>query len=243
MRVPHIYETHEILQENYEFLLNEDASAHLCRVLRFKSGNVFTVFDKEGKVFNCKIEKEGKKALVKTSNLIDMNNESPLYIELGQVISRGDKMDFTIQKATELGVNAITPLMSTRCGVKLDEKRMEKKIASWQKVAIAACEQSLRQKVPVINNLSNVKDWCAQSEGFLNLTLDPRSSTKISELKLDGISKIRLLIGSEGGFTEDEVKTSFDNNFKGISLGPRILRTETAALVCLSILGSHFGDL
>ena len=172
---------------------------------------------------------------------MSVNVESPLFIELGQVISRGDKMEFTIQKAVELGISKITPLYSSRCGVKLDDKRKDKKVEQWQKIAISACEQCGRNVVPKVGEITNIDDWYSKDPEALSLTLDPKASIKLSEIKLK--SKLRLLIGPEGGLDDSEIQKASENNFVGVTLGPRILRTETAALAALSILGCTFGDL
>lgn len=151
-------------------------------------------------------------------------------------------MDLTVQKAVELGIFEITPLTSIRCNVKLDEKRSLKKVESWQKIAVSACEQSGRAFVPKVNEITDLKTWCKKDADALNLTLDPLSSLRLKDLKPTS-AKIRLLIGPEGGLSQEEINEAAQCGFIGVSLGPRILRTETAALVALSILGSHFGDL
>ena len=242
MRLVRIYEGTSPLFTNSEFTLNEDGTGHLLRVLRMGVNDTFSIFDGHGNEYEAIILKCGKKALCKTLNPIERKSTSPLFIELAQVISRGDKMDFTLQKATELGVNAIYPLTSARCGVKLDAKRMEKKEQSWQKIVISACEQCYRADVPKIYNTSNLASFIQDDSDIVKVTLDPYANTKLKDLNLDK-KRVRLLIGPEGGFDASEVQMAKDHGYIGVSLGPRILRTETAALVAISILGSHFGDL
>ncbi len=242
MRTVRIYEGEANLTPGTAFKLSEDGFGHLCRVLRFKEGDVFVVFDGKGHEYNAKLLDVKKQALALCGEAICRNNESPLEIELGQVISRGDKMEFTIQKAVELGISKITPLYSSRCGVKLDEKRQERKIQQWQKIANSACEQCYRNVVPTVNQVMDLNAWCESGESAsLNLTLDPKAKIKIKDLNIKG--KIRLLIGPEGGLSDDEIAKSKDAGFIGVTLGPRILRTETAALAALCVLGAHFGDL
>lgn len=242
MRTVRIYEPQGNLHENMEITLSENGSGHLCRVLRFKEGDLFNIFDGIGHEFKAKLVRSGNKAAAQILETVANSSESPLQIELGQVISRGDKMDLTVQKAVELGIFEITPLTSIRCNVKLDEKRSLKKVDSWQKIAVSACEQSGRSFVPKVNEITDLKTWCSKDREALNLTLDPLSSLRLKDLKPTA-AKIRLLIGPEGGLSQDEINDAAESGFIGVSLGPRILRTETAALVALSILGSHFGDL
>ncbi|GAB7195183.1 hypothetical protein OS31_11920 [Dickeya oryzae] len=152
------------------------------------------------------------------------------------------KMEFTIQKSIELGVNIITPLLSERCGVKLDGERLEKKIAQWQKIAIAACEQCGRNRIPDIRPVQTLESWCAESDNGLKLNLHPRASQHINTLPLP-VSRIRLLIGPEGGLSADEIAMTATQGFTDILLGPRVLRTETTALTAITALQVRFGDL
>lgn len=229
------------LNLNDTFTLDDDGFGHLIRVLRFKQGDDFIVFDGLGNEYNATLVEVTKKATFKCISKIERNVESPLAVELGQVISRGDKMEFTIQKATELGIHSITPLYSSRCGVKLDTKREEKKVEQWQKIAIAACEQSGRNVVPVVNEITLIDDWYKLGENTLSLTLDPKANKKLTEIEPK--QNVRLLIGPEGGLSAEEIDNAAKAGFQGVTLGPRILRTETAALAALSILGCTFGDL
>ena len=171
------------------------------------------------------------------------DKESNLSIHLGQVISRGDRMEFTIQKSVELGVNVITPLWSERCGVKLDGERMDKKIQQWQKIAIAACEQCGRNVVPEIRPLMKLQDWCAENDGALKLNLHPRAQYSIKTLPSIPKEGVRLLIGSEGGLSPQEIAQTEQQGFTEILLGKRVLRTETASLAAISALQIYFGDL
>ena len=226
-----------------EFCLDDDGFGHLIKVLRFKQDDPFTVFNGlETYEYEAVLtEVTNKKASFKCLKKIERNVESPLLIELGQVVSKGDKMEFTIQKACELGIYKITPLYSQRCNVKLDDKRKDKKQEQWQKIAISACEQCGRTIVPKVAPITNIDTWYQENRDYLNLTLDPRANVPLSKIQIQ--KRLRLLVGPEGGLDESEVNHALEFNFKGVSLGPRILRTETAALAALSILGSAFGDL
>jgi 16S rRNA (uracil1498-N3)-methyltransferase len=170
------------------------------------------------------------------------DNESPLNLHLGQVISRGEKMEFTIQKSIELGVNTITPLFSERCGVKLDGERLEKKLQQWQKIAIAACEQCGRNRIPEIRPAMQLEAWCNEQDDSLKLNLHPRASHSINTLPLP-VSHVRLLIGPEGGLSAEEIAMTSGYGFTDILLGPRVLRTETTALTAITALQVRFGDL
>lgn len=242
MRVPRIYHP-EFIHQLGALSLDEDAAGHVGRVLRMKEGQEVLLFDGSGAEFPATISEVTKKNVtVEISERIERSCESPLDLHLGQVISRGDKMEFTIQKSVELGVNTITPLISERCGVKLDAKRFEKKLAQWQKIAIAACEQSGRNIVPTIRPIMQLEEWCGEPSTALKLNLHPRAKYSINTLP-EPISKVRLLIGPEGGLSADEIGMTEQYQFEETLLGPRVLRTETAALTAITALQVRFGDL
>lgn len=158
------------------------------------------------------------------------------------MISRGDKMDFTIQKSVELGVTCITPLFSERCGVKLPADRLEKKREQWQKVVISACEQCGRNVVPEVRIPMELDAWLAEETQELKLNLHPRAPYSINTLPVPEHG-VRLLIGPEGGLSSDEIARTVQEDFKEMLLGPRVLRTETAALTAITALQCRFGDL
>lgn len=241
MRTVRICQYQAKLELNTPLTLDEDGFGHLIRVLRFNKDDEFVVFDGLGHEYEAVLTEAGKNATYVCTKEIVRNVESPVFVELGQVISRGDKMEFTIQKAVELGIGEITPLYSSRCGVKLDEKRQQKKVEQWQKIAIAACEQCGRNVVPKVNDITDISKWYDAAPDALSITLDPKADAKLSTLEIP--SKLRLLIGPEGGLSEEEIDKAAQSGFKGVTLGPRILRTETAALAALSILGCTYGDL
>ncbi|WP_105257929.1 16S rRNA (uracil(1498)-N(3))-methyltransferase [Pseudoalteromonas sp. T1lg88] len=242
MRVPHIYEPAS-LEQGIELDLGDDAAGHIGRVLRMQSGNQISLFNGEGGEYLCEILIASKKQLrVKVLEFNDFECESPLAIHLGQVISRGDKMDFTIQKSVELGVSEITPLFSERCGVKLAADRLAKKHQQWQKIAIAAAEQCGRNRITTIHEPMTLEQWLQQSTKATKLTLHPRAEHSIKTLAAPS-SGVRFLVGPEGGFSDEEIASSHNNGFMDIRLGPRVLRTETAALTVLSALQLEFGDL
>src|SRR5690606_29620786 len=205
-------------------------------VLRMKEGQEVLLFDGSGAQFPAEITEVSKKqVLVKVTQREENSSESPLDLHLGQVISRGEKMEFTIQKSVELGVNTITPLISERCGVKLDEKRFEKKLAQWQKIAISACEQCGRNIIPEIRPIMSLEAWCAEEYDGLKLNLHPRAKYSINTLPAP-VNKVRLLIGPEGGLSAEEIDMTQTYHFEETLLGPRVLRTETAALTAITAL-------
>ncbi|MFS2261221.1 16S rRNA (uracil(1498)-N(3))-methyltransferase [Vibrio vulnificus] len=242
MRIPRIYHP-ETIQLLGVIALSDDAAGHIGRVLRMKEGQEVLLFDGSGAEFPAVISEVGKKSvMVELSERVERSSESPLDLHLGQVISRGEKMEFTIQKSVELGVNTITPLISDRCGVKLDEKRFEKKLAQWQKIAISACEQCGRNTIPEIRPIMSLEAWCAEEYDGLKLNLHPRAKYSINTLP-EPVTKVRLLIGPEGGLSSEEIDMTQQYQFEETLLGPRVLRTETAALTAITALQVRFGDL
>ncbi|MDE1309361.1 16S rRNA (uracil(1498)-N(3))-methyltransferase [Vibrio aestuarianus] len=242
MRIPRIYHPTPISQLG-TIALSDDAAGHIGRVLRMQVGQEVLLFDGSCAEFPATISEVTKKGvLVEVAERVESSCESPLNLHLGQVISRGDKMEFTIQKSVELGVNTITPLISERCGVKLDAKRFEKKLEQWQKIAISACEQCGRNTVPVIRPIMQLEAWCAEQSDALKLNLHPRAKYSINTLP-EPVTKVRLLIGPEGGLSAQEIRMTEEYQFEETLLGPRVLRTETAALTAITALQVRFGDL
>ena len=243
MRIPRIYHP-ENLENQTHCQLSEDAANHVGRVLRMQAGEQIELFDGTNYIYPAIITQASKKTVeVDILNREFADRESPLSIHLGQVISRGDRMEFTIQKSVELGVNVITPLWSERCGVKLDGERLNKKIQQWQKIAIAACEQCGRNVIPEIRPMMKLQDWCAENDGALKLNLHPRAKYSIKTLPNIPAAGVRLLIGSEGGLSPQEITQTEQQGFTEILLGQRVLRTETAALTAITALQVCFGDL
>ncbi|PSW07821.1 16S rRNA (uracil(1498)-N(3))-methyltransferase [Photobacterium rosenbergii] len=242
MRIPRIYHP-ELLPNSGIVMLSDDAANHVGRVMRMQAGQEVLLFDGSNAEFPAVITNASKKSVeVEIQARNESSVESPLDIHLGQVVSRGEKMEFTIQKSVELGVNTITPLISERCGVKLNADRFEKKLQQWQKIAIAACEQCGRNTVPEIRPIMKLEDWCAEQYDGLKLNLHPRANYSINTLPAP-VSKVRLLIGPEGGLSAEEISMTEEYKFDEILLGPRVLRTETAAMTAITALQVRFGDL
>ncbi|TYK65175.1 16S rRNA (uracil(1498)-N(3))-methyltransferase [Colwellia echini] len=243
MRNPRIFQAGQLIVDE-TITLADDAFGHVVRVLRLNEGDAITIFNGE-EPFQytaelCNVNK--KSADIKITSQQENNSESPLNIHLGQGISRGDRMDFTLQKSVELGVNTITPLFTERCGVKLNAERLEKKRQQWQKIVISACEQSGRAIVPVVAEPMLLNDWLIQQTTALKINLHPKAQHSIMSLPMQN-NRVRLLIGPEGGLTDDEIAKANENNFQDVLLGPRVLRTETAALTAITALQCKYGDL
>lgn len=242
MRIPHIYQSSD-LALNVTVQLDDDAAGHVGRVLRMQPGDTVSLFNGHGGEYLASLTEVGKKTVTATPfEFIDKNVESPLRVHLGQGISRGDKMDFTIQKSVELGITEITPLFTERCGVKLTGDRLEKKHQQWQKIAIAAAEQSGRNAVPIVHYPKELNTWLQEQTEELKLTLHPRAEHSIKTLPIPAHG-VRFLVGPEGGFSDNEMHQTQEQGFVDVRLGPRVLRTETAALTVLSALQLQFGDL
>lgn len=243
MRNPRIYQQNEFIV-NETVTLTDDTFGHIVRVLRLKEGEMITLFNGE-EAFQytaklCNVSKKSAQANIISQE--EVSSESPLNIHLGQGISRGDRMDFTLQKSVELGVNTITPLFTERCGVKLNAERLEKKRQQWQKIVISACEQSGRASVPIVAEPMFLDDWLKQETTALKINLHPKAQHSIMSLPMEN-TRVRLLIGPEGGLSDEEIAKANENDFHDVLLGPRVLRTETAALTAITALQCRFGDL
>jgi 16S rRNA (uracil1498-N3)-methyltransferase len=227
-----------------EVLLPEHAAAHLSRVLRLGVGDECVLFNGDGHDYAARIVALGKRELrVAIDGIRATDNESPLRITLLQGIARGEKMDLILQKATELGVAAFAPLWSQRSEVKLDEARAEKRLAHWRGVVTSACEQCGRARVPEVAAPVSLKAALdALPGGGLRLILDPEGELGFATLTVAPSTAIDLAIGPEGGWSSSDREQLRAAGFRGLRLGPRILRTETAGLAAISALQAQFGD-
>jgi 16S rRNA (uracil1498-N3)-methyltransferase len=230
------------LSSGLTVMLDANASHHLLQVLRKKAGERFVLFNGKGGEFDALLTSANKKtACVEVGQWHERLVESKLSIHLGQAISRGERMDYAIQKSVELGVTEITPLMTEFCQVQLSENRVEKRVAHWQSIAISAAEQSGRCAVPIVHSPLPFMEWI-QKDNALKLICCPRHS-KNEFSQLGSEENISIAIGAEGGFSDTEIQSAFSHQFKTMPLGPRILRTETATVVALTLLQQKYGDL
>lgn len=232
------------LQIGASVKLSDNAAAHATRVLRLEVSDEIVLFNGDGTDYTCAISCIKKsEVLVIVKSFVKITNESPLNITLLQGISSGDRMDYTIQKAVELGVTAIVPIVTTRSVVKLSNERAEKRLAHWQNVVHAACEQSGRAFVPQVAAPISLSTWLANNPPLnsTRILLNPIGAMRLAELpKPTGY--IALLIGAEGGLSQGEIDAALSQGFQSIILGARILRTETAALTAIAAMQTLWGD-
>ena len=268
MRNPRLY-VDLPLAAGEKVALPEPAGHYLRRVLRLGSGDALTVFDGRGGEYDATVTHASRGAVeidVGAHRAVD--RESALAVELGQGICKGDRMDLVVRKATELGVLAICPVLCERTVVKLDPARAERRIAHWRAVAVHAAQQSGRTRVPDVTGVEELGTWLSRPAdsstrappggggcGDLGtspshpadgpkIVLSPRAEASPSDLAPPEAGKtVRLLVGPEGGLAPGEVERARAAGFTGLRLGPRVLRTETAALVALSVLQARWGDL
>lgn len=242
MRIPRVYSPQTMaIGDCIE--LETGAARHLTSALRMNSGQLVTLFNGQGGEYTAElVEAKKGKATVRIAAFDQTNRESSLSIHLAIGISRGERMDWIMQKATELGVSEITPLFTERCEVKLSGDRLHKKVGHWQQVAISACEQSQRNKVPSVNTPIKLEQWQQGCKASLKLVLHHRTDQSLSNMRQPS-GPIALLIGPEGGLSEREIEQAISLDFSPLVLGPRVLRTETAPLAAISILQSLWGDM
>lgn len=231
------------LTSNSSIILPATAANHAIKVLRLQVGDTLRLFNGDGNDYSAQIEAIRKnEVIVKTGQAVAVRNESSLEITLAQGISAGDRMDFTIQKSVELGIHAIQPISCQRSVVKLSGDRADKRREHWQNVAISACEQSGRAFLPAVGPALSLAKWLADAPMFTTrITLDPLATTSLKDLPIPQ-GPVCLLIGPEGGLTGEEIAMAASQGFTGVRLGPRILRTETAALATLAAIHTLWGD-
>ncbi|VVC74863.1 Ribosomal RNA small subunit methyltransferase E [Aquicella siphonis] len=224
--------------------LDERASHHLARVLRAKTGEKIVLFNGSGGEFTAVITGISKKNVsVEVIGYTEKDIESPLRLHLAQGIARGEKMDFIVQKAVELGAVQIIPLVTERCNVRLGNDREARRWQHWQSVAVSACEQSGRNRLPLVAQPVIFKSWLANLKTDFGYVLSPHVRGGLPARSVPPETVITLLIGPEGGLSDQEVDMAVQHGLKPLSLGPRILRTETAAISALTALQLVYGDM
>lgn len=227
--------------------LPDAVAGHLLRVLRLAAGDACVLFNGDGNDYHARIASAGKRdGTVRVEAVLQPGNESPLSIVLLQAVVRGEKMDWIVQKATELGVAGIMPVQSERSEVKLDTERAGKRLDHWRGVAIGACEQSGRANLPAIAPVQSLASAAAALEADAwRLWLDPDAEASLTTLAPGAGARIAIAIaiGPEGGWSQRDLGTLRAAGFSGLRLGPRVLRTETAGLAAIAALQARFGDL
>jgi 16S rRNA (uracil1498-N3)-methyltransferase len=226
--------------------LDEDEAHHLSRVLRLSEGSRAFVFDGAGNEWECEVARIAKREVELTLLWqLDDAVESPLQLTLAQALIKGDKFDWVVQKATELGATRIVPLITDHSDIRRAEERAEQKLQRWRRIALEALKQSGRRRLVEIAEPMSFTDFCAREAARNNLIFSERGGRSLSEIStgLQGVTQLNICVASEGGWSERELQKAEANDFIAVHLGHRILRTETAAIVAVT-LGQHlFGDL
>jgi len=242
MRIPRIY-LPKALNAGATVELDERAARHAMKVLRLRAGDALVLFNGEGGEYAATLEGGPRDApRVQVGEHRSLAVESPLELHLAQGVARSERMDYVIQKAVELGVSAITPVMTERCVVRLSGERQARRMDHWRGVAISATEQCGRDRVPAIQTPVALADWLGESYEGLRLVLAPDADAGVQGLG-ERAQQVRLLIGPEGGLSEAELERARAGGYRGLRLGPRVLRTETAAVAALTALQTLWGDL
>ncbi len=241
MRLTRIY-TSQKLTSNTAVTLEPEPSRHIARALRMGVGETLTLFDGRGGEYVADITAVTRQCVtLRTGEQQPGLAESPLAIQLGIAVSRGERMDWVMQKATELGVASIAPLRSENCAVKLSAERAEKKWRHWQQIINSACEQSGRCHIPQVQPINSLGQWTAAADAQRKFILDP--GVAASQLGAPPPASVALLVGPEGGFSDAELEAAEAEGFQALRLGPRVLRTETAPLAAIALLQGLWGDM
>lgn len=242
MRLTRVYVA-TVLEPGAVVTLPSDTGSHVAKVLRARAGDELVLFNGDGREFGGEVESvRGSRVTVSVGRAQTINRESSLAVTLVQCVPRGDRMDFIVQKATELGITHLIPVTSQRSVVRLDERQSETKAAHWRAVAVSACEQCGRNRLPQIDAPRPLIDYLGAAENSgPRLVLEPDSPPGGAAWRIE--SRVELAIGPEGGFAPEELEAFQLAGFEHVRLGPRILRTETAALAAIAWLQTRYGDM
>lgn len=222
--------------------LDAAAAHHATRVLRMQAGAKLTLCNGDGCEYRAVISRvDRRRVVVEIDERIAVDRESPLAVVLGLGISRGDRIDFAVQKATELGVREIVPLVTEHSAASLRGERAARKQQHWQQVAVSACAQSGRNRVPQVHAPSSLADWVNTVDCERALVLDPTAPRGLPASPAP--RSVALLVGPEGGLAAAEIALARDGGFTAIALGPRVLRTETAPIAAIALCQFLWGDL
>jgi 16S rRNA (uracil1498-N3)-methyltransferase len=243
MRVPRVH-VGTPLQDDTDLDLPAAAANHVARVLRLRPGAMIVAFDGSGHDFSCELlTVKGDRVVVRVGAHTEGLPESPLHITLVQAVARGERMDYTLQKATELGVHTIVPVLAARSVVRLDADQAAKKRRHWQAIVVSACEQCGRSVVPEVREPLDFARYLAEApQAGGRMVLSPSGAESLAGLA-SLPQRVELLIGPEGGLDDAELARAVAAGFTPVRLGPRILRTETAGVVALTVLQARWGDL
>jgi len=222
-----------------KLMLDEYGSHHLVKVLRFPQGRDITLFNGDGFDYIAKIISAKKRCKVELLECVENNSESSLNITLVQGIAKGEKMDFLMQKAVELGVNSIVPIFTQHCVVRLKGEKLEKRIQHWKKIIIGACEQSGRSVLPVLQTPQQFNDFIGTDFGN-GFVLHHRAEKSL--MQMQSIKQASIIIGPEGGLSDNEIRLAIDHGAQPLLLGSRVLRTETASLAAIANMQLLWGS-
>ena len=242
MRISRLF-VEQTLAENASITLESDAAHYLRNVLRLKKGFQLTLFNGEGGEYSATINEVSRKLVSLTiGEWRDVNLESPLAIELGLSVSRGERMDVAIQKATELGVAIITPVITQHCVVKLTEERRLQRHQHWQNIVYRACEQCGRNVPPTLNITADLAQWLESDLPTGRIIFEPGKTESLKSYTKPA-GRVVVLIGPEGGFSEQEVIAAQGTGFSALGFGPRVVRNETAAIASIAAMQVLWGDM
>ncbi len=241
MRVPRLY-TDATLAPGLEIQLQGQSGHYLGRVLRREPGDAVSLFNGDGSEYEAVIQSHQRGTVtLRVQRCARVSMESPLQLHLGLVMSKGDRMDWAVQKAAELGVSSLTPLSSEFCEVRLNGPRLEKKRQHWQQIAISACEQCGRNTLPAIHSVTDMGQWLQIPGDGLRLMFDG-SGLNLRHWATAKHDSIRMLVGPEGGFSATEKDQAVSAGFEIAALGPRVMRTETVPVAALALAQYLWGD-
>ena len=243
MRLTRVY-VDAALEPGASLSLTGGAAGHLTRVLRLRPRAALTLFNGRGGEYAASIERvQGSKVTVAVGAHEPIERESPFPLTLAQGVSRGERMDLVVQKATELGAARLVPVLTERSIVRLDEEQSDRKSSHWRAIAIAACEQCGRNRLPEVALPTQLSEFLRQPAGeSVQLLLSPGATQRIEDVPRPARGAT-VLIGPEGGLSDAEQNAARTAGFTAVNLGPRVLRTETAAIAALTLLQREFGDL
>ena len=241
MRIHRIY-TERNLQPGQNFTLKGEEAHYLSRVLRAVAGQPVVLFNGDGSDYIAEISGFGRQEVAFTVNSrLPVRTESPLSTTLVQAISRGERMNLSLQKATELGVTAVQPVFTARTEVRLGPDKLTRRMEHWRKVMISACEQSGRARLPLLHEPRDVLLWMQRDSGATRVVLVPGAERSLAAVSPG--AEMEIVVGPEGGFEEAELDALQRHSVQAVNLGPRILRTETAGPAALAIVQALAGDL
>ena len=241
MRIPRVYHPFP-LGIGTETELSPAAAQHVGKVLRLREGAALILFDGQGNACEANVVSVDKRGVrVNMHAPLIEHTESPLHTHLGLGISKGERMDYAIQKAVEAGVSEITPLLTEHTVVRLDAKRRASRQQHWQGVIISACEQCGRNRLPELHDVTTLADWVVLQQAAHKLVFDADGNSSLRDINPPP-REVTILIGPEGGLGQEEIRLATQERFKHVRLGPRTLRTETAAVAIIASLQTLWGD-